>query len=397
MADLDELRAELEAFAPPQKKLGRSPREERIIAGFEDILRFVETHGHAPRHGEANDIFERLYAVRLDRIRAQPDCRELVAPLDKHGLLEGAPTGVAESGSEFVTDDELRAELGAAFAADDDIHTLTHVRPRQEIQAAEEVASRRPCADFAVFKPLYDAIRADLKSGVRVSRRFREDAGIRQGEFFILGGQTAYVASVPEEYTTEHSHSQGRLRVIFDNGTESEPLLRSFQRALYKDEGGRRITEPSAGPLFGEEAEEGDVESGTIYVLRSKSDVPEIAERRELLHKIGVTGGSVDARIANAAMDPTFLLADVEVVATYRLFGINRFKLENLLHRALAPARFDLAIPDRLGRPVQPREWYLVPLAVIDEVVDRVRDGSLVNFAYDPTAARLAKVNAEAG
>src|SRR5450631_365538 len=85
--DLDELRAELDEFAQPQKKGGRSPREERIIAGFEDILRFVETHGHPPRHGEERDIFERLYAVRLDRIRAQQDCREIVAPLDRHGLL----------------------------------------------------------------------------------------------------------------------------------------------------------------------------------------------------------------------------------------------------------------------------------------------------------------------
>jgi len=387
--DLDELRAELDGFARPREKGGRSPREERIIAGFEDIMCFVETHGHAPRHGEERDIFERLYAVRLDRIRAQQDCREILTPLDKHGLLEAGADGVREGNAEFVTDDDLLAELGESVAPEDDISNLRHVRPREEIKAAEEVANRRPCGDFAAFKPLFDAVRHDLKSGVRASRRFREDAAIRKGEYFILGGQIAHVASEPDDYTTEHGHSQGRLRVVFDNGTESEPLLRSFQRALYKDEGGRRISEPSAGPLFGHEQEDGDLESGTIYVLRSKSDIPEIAANRELLHKIGVTGGSVETRIAQAATDATFLLADVEVTATYKLFDINRFKLERLLHRVLAPARFDLTISDRFGRPVQPREWYLVPLSVVDELVEKIRDGSIVNFKYDPASASL--------
>lgn len=387
--DLDELRAELEDFAQPQKKPGRSPREERIIAGFEDILRFVDTHGRAPRHGEAHDIFERLYAVRLDRIRAQSDCRDLVAPLDRHGLLDGAAAGVRDEAAEFTTDDDLLAELGGSVPAEDDISNLKHVRPRAEINAAEEIANRKRCDDFATFKPLFEAVRDDLKSGIRTSRRFKKDAAIRQGEFFILGGQIAYVAEVPGELATEHGHAQGRLRVIYDNGTEGDNLLRSFQRALYKDEGGRRISDPSAGPLFGQELEAGDVESGTIYVLRSKSDVPEIAANRDLLHKIGVTGGSVDARIAQAATDATFLLADVEVIASYKLVDIDRFKLENLLHRVLAPARFDLTIRDRFGNPVQPREWYLVPLSVIDEIVEKIRDGSIINFRYEPASARL--------
>jgi hypothetical protein len=110
--DLDELRAELADFAPPEKKIGRSAREERIIAGFEDILRFVEAHGRAPRHGEDLDIFERLYAVRLDRIRAQADCRDLVAPLDRHGLLGEPRDSVGEEAAEFISDEDLLAELG---------------------------------------------------------------------------------------------------------------------------------------------------------------------------------------------------------------------------------------------------------------------------------------------
>lgn len=383
-----ELLAELGVGIDAKKTATRTPREERVIAGFEDIVKFVDEHGRAPQHGENRDIFERLYAVRLDRIRAQADCRDLVAPLDTHGLL-AVPVGVSEEGAEFVDDESLLAELGVPPGGDSDITKLRYVKSREEIRAAEEVANRTPCADFEAFKPLFAAVRKDLEAGIREARRFGENPTIKLGEFFILGGQIAYIAAVPEELVTDHGHAQGRLRVIYDNGTESDNLLRSFQRALYKDEGGRRITDPTAGPLFGHEAAGDDLESGTIYVLRSKSDHPDVAAHRDLIHKIGVTGGAVETRIAHAANDATYLLADVEVVATYRLFNINRVKLENLLHRVFAPARLDLTIHDRFGRPVQPREWYLVPLSVIDEVVGKVRDGSVTGFEYDPKTASL--------
>jgi hypothetical protein len=385
-----ELLAELGVGIEAKKAAARTPREERVIAGFEDIVKFVDEHGRAPHHGEARDIFERLYAVRLDRIRAQPDCRDLVAPLDVHGLL-AAPAGVSEEGAEFVDDESLLAELGVPPGGESDITKLRYVKSREEIRAAEEVANRTPCADFETFKPLFAAVRKDLEAGIREARRFGENPTIKLGEFFILGGQIAFIAAVPEELVTDHGHAQGRLRVIYDNGTESDNLLRSFQRALYKDEGGRRITDPGAGPLFGHEAASDDLESGTIYVLRSKSDHPDVAAHRDLIHKIGVTGGAVEARIAQAATDATYLLADVEVVATYKLFNINRVKLEHLLHRVFAPARLDLTIHDRFGRPVQPREWYLVPLSVIDEVVGKVRDGSITEIEYDPLTAALRK------
>lgn len=136
-----------------------------------------------------------------------------------------------------------------------------------------------------------------------------------------------------------------------------------------------------------------DRRSGTIYVLRSKADHPEIATRRDLIHKIGVTGGNVPRRIANAATDPTYLMADVEVVATYQLYNIDRVKLEALIHRVLEPARLTITLTDRFGQPVSPREWYLVPLFVIDEVIDRIRDGSITAYAYDTARGALVPVN----
>jgi hypothetical protein len=398
--DLDELAAELSEFAAPEKKGGRPPREERVIVGFEEIQRFVEKHGRAPQHGEERDIFERLYAVRLDRLRALPDCRALLAPLDHQGLLAGA-ISVAEPSAEYNVD-QLAAELGGTSEAED-ITVLRHVRTSADKRAAEEIAQRKPCADFDGFRPLFERVQRDLKDRIRETHAIHKLdelklTEIQQGEFFVVGGQLAYVAEVGEDIRTKYERRDSRLRVIYDNGTESDVLQRSFQRALYRDEAARLVTNPSAGPLFSDEAADDDQESGTIYVVRSKSELPIVAAHRDVLHKIGVTGRSnVAARFSSAKDDPTFLLADVEVVATYDLYNINRVKLENLIHRVFDPARLDIQIRDRFGKPVVPREWFLVPLFVVNEAVERIIDGSITQYTYDPQAVRLVKIAVAAG
>lgn len=390
MAELsdEDLLAELGVEIQPEKKHTRSPREERIIAGFEDIQRFVAEHGRPPQHGEDRDIFERLYAVRLDRLRAQPDCRELLATMDKDGLLENESTSTVDVAG--LDDDRLLAELGIEPAdADDDITQLRHVAPAAERKASEEIANQQRCADFDVFRPMFETVEADLASGARVTRPFGKDAAIEKGDMFILRGQLAYVASVGEQVKAPNGQIDARLRVIYSNGTESNLLAWSLQRALYKDEGARRVSEPTAGPLFGDAVENDDMASGTIYVLQSRSDHPFIAEHRELIHKIGVTRGNVEGRVANAAKDPTFLFADVDIVRRYQLFNISRSKLEAMLHRVFAEARLELALRDRFDQPVQPREWFLVPLHVIDQVIDRIRRGSIVDVQYDRSTASL--------
>lgn len=388
MDELDELREELKEFAPPEKKGGRSPREERILAGFEEIQQFVKKHGRAPRHGEGRDIFERIYAVRLDRMRALEECRALLAPLDSQGLLaEGE--AVRETEPEYMSEAELAAELGGDLA----LTELRHVRPFSEREAPGEIARQEPCRDFARFEPLLRQAERELKSGVRRTLRFGQDGAIRAGQFFILSGQLVYIAEVGEEIKAPNGANDARLRAIYSNGTESNLLLRSLQRALYKDDNGRRLTDPDLGPLFGDAAEDGDQESGTIYVLRSKSAHPYVTEHRNLIHKIGVTGGKVETRLANAVNEATYMLAEVEVVATYKLVGINRTKLENLFHRIFAPAQIDITITDRFGKPVQPKEWFLVPLDVIDEAVGRIRSGQITEEVYDPKSARLVKIN----
>ena len=380
---LEELGVEVEA----KKQTGRTAREERVIAGFEEIQRFVDQHGREPLHGEGYDIFERLYAARLDRLRGLGDYRAILAPLDRQGLLAGiVPAPVAAANG--LDDDALLAELGVDITMSD-IAELKHVRSAADKRAAEEIANRTSCEDFDQFKPLFVQVKKDIDTGLRETRPFQTMAEIQKGEFFIVGGQIAYVAEVGDEFISQYDRRDSRLRVIYDNGTESDVLLRSLQRALHRDEAGRRITDPVAGPLFAGEAEDGDLASGTIYVLRSKSDNPVVVANRDVLHKIGVTGGKVETRITNAKLDPTFLMADVEIVATYKLSNINRTKLENLIHRIFDPARLDIEIKDRFGNPITPREWFLVPVFVVDEAVERIKDGTITEYIYDPKTARL--------
>ena len=327
--DDDELLDALGVEVTPLKAPSRTPREERIIAGFEDILRFHQAHGRAPLHGEGRDIFERLYAVRLDQLQKLPEARALLSELDGPGLLAG--TAAAQVDVDALDEDALLAELRIDNepAGQSDITMLRHVRPYVEIKAAEEIANRTPCTDFDRYKPLFEEAGAGLKADTWMTRPFVKNASIELGDFFIIGGQIAYVAEVYEGAKTKDGRDNPRLRVIFDNHTESNLLLRSLSRSLYPDGNtpvGRRLIIKDDGPLFGCAAEPDDIESGTIYVLRSLSSHPFVAEHRELIHKIGVTGGKVETRIAGAEKDATYLLADVEIIATYKLHNVNRHK-----------------------------------------------------------------------
>ncbi len=401
--DLDELRSELGDYAKPAKGGNSSAKEQRIIAGFEEVERFVDEHDRLPQHGEDRDIFERIHAVRLDRLRASAECRAVLKGRDSRGLLATAPIGRGNSRlceepagdqagaavADLPSDDELLSALRGDEGEERDIAELRHVRSREEIRAAAEVAKRNPCEDFDGFRPVFEKVQQELATGQRQTFKYKDYANVRKGDLFILDGQKVIVADMGEEFVSEYGRPDRRLRVVYDNGTESDLLLRSLQRALNKDKVSRRITEPDFGPLFSGEEEGDDIPSGYIYVLRSLSDHPFVVENRLVLHKIGVTGGEVKARVANARKDPTYLLADVEIVATYKLAQINRKRLEALLHKFFGSARLDLELKDRFGFEVTPREWFLAPHAVIEEAIEKLMDGSIGSYRYDPARAGI--------
>lgn len=387
-ADLDIL-AELGVDTAPPPKVKRSPKEERIIAGFEEIERFVTEQGRLPQQGEDRDIFERLYAVRLERLRNLEECRALLEPLDTKGILD------ADSSFQTVDLDDaaLLASLGVEGTPENDITQLTHVRSRQEIKAAEEIAQRTPCQDFKQFKPIFKKVQQDLETGARETLKYQDNATVNQGDFFILEGQKLIVADLGEPFISDYGKPDRRLRVIYDNGTESNLLLRSLQRALNKDKTSRRITNPdfSSLPLFAQTETQDDITTGYIYVLRSQSDDPFIVQNYELVHKIGVTTGDVKKRIAHAKKDPTYLLAEVKIVATFKLANINPKKLEALLHKFFDNVRLDVELCDRFGIPVEPREWFFVPFKAIEEAIEKIKAGTIDQFRYDPETASLTR------
>ncbi|MCB5411596.1 GIY-YIG nuclease family protein, partial [Pseudogemmobacter sp. CC-YST710] len=222
----DALLSELGIEIEKKTQALRTPREERIIAGFEDIQKFLSDHGRVPQHSEDGDIFERLYAVRLQRLRELPEAVDLLTGLDTGGLLTGnnfAPI------SEDLDDDALLAALGITVEASP-LTQLKHVRSNAERKAVDDIASRQRCTDFETFKPLFEKVQRELDSGERETRPFELKAEIQKGRFFIVEGQKAYVAEMGEQTLTDQGRTDARLRVIFDNGTESNMLMRSLQR-----------------------------------------------------------------------------------------------------------------------------------------------------------------------
>ncbi|WP_288954493.1 GIY-YIG nuclease family protein [uncultured Polaribacter sp.] len=388
----DELLAALGVEVEVKKKTTFTALEERVIAGFEEIQKFVDEHNRLPLHGEENDIFERLYAVRLEKIKEKTEFVDLLKEIDFHNILSGEIKNSVEV-SDSLDDDELLNLLGVVDE-ENSITNLKHVKTRAEKRAVEEFANRTICEDFEKFKPLFEKTKKEIENGFRETVRFRKDSGftktlIQEKLFVVIRGQMAYIAQKGEIFKAPNGEEDARLRVIYDNGTENDLLQRSLIRAMYKDETSRFVTTPGLGPLFSDELESDDLESGIIYVLRSNSNNPLIFENREVFHKIGVTGNDINKRIQNAKNDPTFLMADVEVVATYKLANIKRHKLENLIQSFFKNAKLDIDIKDRFGKPVNPKEWFLVPIFIIDEVVEKIKDGTIEDYYYDVKSASL--------
>ena len=384
---LGELGVELEA----EKPVTYSPLEARLIAGFEDILKFTAVHGRPPLHGEGRDIFERLYAVRLDQLRQNEQAVSLLASMDTEGLL------VADQSSTIAepNDDELLSSLGIDpnVQDDSDITKIKHVSPMVHRQAAEEIANREVCRDFDKFAPIFDRVRSELKSGVLEARDGIKREDIKAGGVFILHGQMAYIAEKGKEFQAPNKVDwDSRLRVIYDNGTESGLLLRSLLRSRLEDKTARTISSNNAGPLFSDTANE-DSETGTIYVLRSKSELPEILPIRDAILKIGVTGGVVKTRISNASNEATYLLGDVEIIDEYTLYNVSRKKLENLIHQIFSEAQLQITIQDRFGNPFTPREWFLVPPNAVAEAVELIKSGDITKFKYDRKTAKFVNLN----
>jgi len=246
----------------------------------------------------------------------------------------------------------------------------------------EKIAQRKPCKDFATFEHFFKQCHFELKSGIRESKSFTGEQQIKQGHFFILHGIMCYVANVGER-EVKNGKVNARLRCIWENGTESNMLLRSLATELYKDETGRRALDHHDKALEElEQVKSDDKKTGYIYILKSLSTVPEIKAEKHL-YKIGFSTIPVQERIKNATEEPTYLMAPVKVVSAYECYNLNPQKLELLLHTFFGKSSLNVDVHDREGRRHSPREWFIAPLHIIEAAVNLVLDGNIVHYKFD--------------
>ena len=366
----------------------------RARGQFEEINVFVDRNGFAPGQGpegRKTGVMERSYQARLRAYIENPDLTAELASMDRHGLLTAA------SKPELASLDEIFAE-GDPLLDDpnEDIFALRHTRGAPA--RPDMVAERKPCRDFEKFKPLFDKVATELASGVRRTMRFANEQEIEAGGFFILNGVMVYVAEVRDPHI-RNGKRNARLRLIFDNGTESQNLLRSMSAVLYKDPNGRRISDPHAGPLFGspptvaiQPPQAQDCVTGLIYVVKSLSKSPDIARLDGNLFKIGFTTGPLELRLKGVEDDPTFLMAPVKPVMSYQAINLNANAFERLVHHFFGEARLDIEITDRFGKVIKPREWFLLPLQVIEQAIPLMVDGSILRYRYDHRSCTIVEV-----
>lgn len=394
---LDELLSE----EADSELLNVRPRQAKVLdpnararAQFEEINVFIDRNGFVPGQGPEGQrigVMERSYQARLRAYFENPELAGALSDIDRHGLLVRAAADPAPSS----LDDLLDSNDPLLSDPNDGIFELRHAKGAPA--RPDMVSERTPCKDFDQFKPIFDRAAAELVSGVRKSMRFANEQEIAAGGFFILNGLMVYVAEVRDPHV-RNGKRNARLRLIFDNGTEGQNLLRSLATELYKDPNGRRISDPNAGPLFGssqsveiQPAQAQDRVTGLIYVVKSLSKLPEIARLDGNLFKIGFTTGTLEARLRGVEDDPTFLMAPVKPIMSYQAINLNANAFERLVHHFFGEARLDIEVKDRFGRAIKPREWFLLPLPVIEQAVPLIIDGSILRYRYDHRACAIVE------
>lgn len=354
-------------FEPKQKKQ-LPTADDRLIESFEEVNRFFSEHGRAPSE-QAKDFKEAMLGARLTGILGNQEKLETLSSHDRHGILalEEAPESLEEL---FESDNEM---------FDSDIFDVSKLPEKRVVTNPFQAARREASKDFKVkYEHLFKDQQKQLASGERRLTPFFEVSQIQPDNFYVYDGLMCYVVKFGEKERKAGGYSQQRLLVIFENGTESKMYRRSLAQRLY--EGGSVVIDSGAS----EEIPQDETEAvGYVYVLRSLSTDPKVATIRDLF-KIGVTNGSVPERIKGAENDPTYLMAPVEVVDSYKLTGnYNPQKVEAMIHNFFADAKVVLTIIDQNGYDYVPQEWYSVPRAVINEAVDLIDSGKIKHYIYD--------------
>ena len=361
----------------------RATSSDRLIAGFQEILAFHEANGRLPEDTPEEASLFHKWTGLLKSEKKIERCR----PFDDLGILPQpvltAEEPEAEYHRELTEEEQLEAILNDPLLADiEDGSDLglfdvpEYMRQRLEARKeADYVGKRRPCEDFDKYTDGFKEIQQGLKSGKYKLVKFSEP-NLKVGRYFVEQGIIGYLAAFEQEAKNNLNRVDGRTRVIYENGSEADIKFRTITKNLSVD--GYSIMDCSE--MSPEDFEEcftltdKDVESGTIYVLRSKSSRPEITAIKDL-YKIGFTVTSVESRIANAKNEPTYLCADVEVVATWKVYNVKSSTFEALIHKLFAPVQLQVTVDGH-----RPQEWFIVPFKVIEEAINAIIRGKPIEY-----------------
>lgn len=361
----------------------RATSSDRLIAGFQEILAFHEANGRLPEDTPEEASLFHKWTGLLKSEKKIERCR----PFDDLGILPQSVQTVEEPQAEYhreqTEEEQLEAILNDPLLADIEdgadlglFDVPEYMRQRLEARKeAEYIGKRRPCEDFDKYTDGFKEIQQGLKSGKYKLVKFSEP-NLKVGRYFVEQGIIGYLAAFEQEAKNNLNRIDGRTRVIYENGSEADIKFRTITKNLSVD--GYSIMDCSE--MSPEDFEEcftltdKDVESGTIYVLRSKSSRPEIAAIKDL-YKIGFTVTSVESRIANAKNEPTYLCADVEVVATWKVYNVKSSTFEALIHKLFAPVQLQVTVDGH-----RPQEWFIVPFKVIQEAINAIIIGKPIEY-----------------
>ena len=372
--------------------------DERLLDSFEEINKFIEENGHEPKANITNVSEYMLYA-RLKELREnavkiaqlkEHDIYNLLPPIEDDEISE--ETAKYTKSKKITSIDDLLSDdsLGILDTDTEGLFDFKHTPIEYERAQADFVARRRPCKDFDKYEHLFIEVQKDLAAGKRKLIDFKQ-GNLKEGAYYVHKGILFYLEKInitrKEHYRDDGTRvrEDGRTRCIFENGTESNMLKRSVEKILYAN--GRVVTEnidkvnEKFAKQFGTITEE-DEEAGYIYVLKSRSEDKQIASIQNL-YKIGYSKTEVDERIKNAEKQPTYLMAPVTVVSIWKVYNLNPQKLEQLLHNFFGSSCLNVDVFDEKGIRHSPQEWFIAPIEVIDQAIELIKNGKIVNYKFD--------------
>ncbi len=261
-----------------------------------------------------------------------------------------------------------------------DIHTLVNVPKVEKRADADFVATRKKVEDFDKYEEMFNACQADLKANRRQLIPSVESQ-LDIGTFCVLDGVLLYILDIQDGTRGNSGKINRRTTLVFENGTQSNMLLRSLGKRL-KDNGNMitKLESDTPDNLF--KVTDDDQQNGYIYILKSLSNDDVIATK-ENLFKIGFSTTPIETRIKNAVNDPTYLMADVQTVSAYEVYNVNPHKLEQLIHQFFADTCLDIDIIDGNGKLHRPREWFVAPLNIIEEAIELIISSKIVDYKYN--------------